>query len=237
MTPLKVAAFLMLIVAAHCRTPGGRQQLMDASYIEEYEEALISGKLNEQVQLQRDTVETTAASRSVEIRLHSSMSQVDATIVDKHLVATGYDQSGLPKVTNYIAYEQYYDSAEWTGQTRGIHVIVLDQNTGRVVSYKAFDTHGNAANTGALVTHLTSISAGRIICFAILDEGSNNLYALARNVITSLGSKQIWSLGIRDMWAFVTVKGGSAIGEDILKRQPSESWPRDLHLRVNVPLV
>ena len=81
------------------------------------------------VQLQRDTVETTAASRSVEIRLHSSMSQVDATIVDKHLVATGYDQSGLPKVTNYVAYEQYYDSAEWTGQTRGIHVIVLDQNT------------------------------------------------------------------------------------------------------------
>ena len=46
------------------------------------------------------------------------------------------------------------------------------------------------------------------------------------------------SLGIRDMWAFVTVKGGSAIGEDILKRQPSElGWPRDLHLRVNVPLV
>ena len=83
------------------------------------------------VQALRDPVETTAASTSVEIRLHSSQSQVDATILDKHLVITGYDQSGLPKVTNYVAYEQYYDSAEWTVQTRGIHVIVLDRSTVR----------------------------------------------------------------------------------------------------------
>ena len=80
------------------------------------------------VQALRDPVETAAGSTSVEIRLHSSQSQVDATILDKHLVITGYDQSGLPKVTNYVAYEQYYDSTEWT---RGIHVIVLDQSTVR----------------------------------------------------------------------------------------------------------
>ena len=132
----------------------GRQTFMDAEYIREYEEALISGKLNEQgmihmyileisldprihaicvhaAQALRDRRETTAASTSVEIRLHSSRTQVDATILDKRLVITGYDQSGLPKVTNYVAYEQFYDSAEWTLQTRGIHVIVLDQSSVR----------------------------------------------------------------------------------------------------------
>lgn len=79
----------------------------------------------------RYPVETTATSTSVEVRLHSSKAQVDATILDKHVVKTGYDQSGLPKVTNYVAYEQYYDSTEWTTQTRGIHVIVLDGSTVR----------------------------------------------------------------------------------------------------------
>ncbi|KAL5515538.1 hypothetical protein EMCRGX_G000718 [Ephydatia muelleri] len=238
MTPLQVAAFLMLIVAAHCRTPvAGRQTFMDAEYIREYEEALISGKLNEQAQALRDRRETTAASTSVEIRLHSSRTQVDATILDKRLVITGYDQSGLPKVTNYVAYEQFYDSAEWTLQTRGIHVIVLDQSTGRVVSYKAFDTWGVSSSSAALVAHLKTIPAGRIVCFAIVDEGSMQLSAEAKSAIIALGSTKISSLEFRDMWTFVTVKGGNAIGEAIQKRVPSEDWARDLHLRVNVPLV
>eukprot|EP00731_Ephydatia_muelleri_P002413 Em0001g2413a len=238
MTPLQVAAFLMLIVAAHCRTPvAGRQKFMDAEYIREYEEALISGELNEQVQALRDRRETTAASTSVEIRLHSSKTQVDATILDKHLVITGYDQSGLPKVTNYVAYEQYYDSAEWTVQTRGIHVIVLDRNTGRVVSYKSFDTCGDSYSSAALVSHLDTIPAGRIVCFAVLDEGSALLSAAAKDAIISLGSMIISSLEYRDMWTFVTVKGVNAIGESIQKRVPSEDWARDHHLRVNVPLV
>ena len=237
MTPLKVAAFLMLIVAAHCRTPDGRERLMDASYIREYEEALINGELNEQAQALRYPVETTAASTSVEIRLHSSQSQVDATILDKTLVITGYDQSGLPKVTNYVAYEQYYDSVQWTAQTRGIHVIVLNQGTGRVISYKSFDTHGDGSRSAALVALLNSIPNGRIVCFAALDEGSYQLNSAARNAIAALGSTQISALGYRDMWTFVTKKGGNKIGEAIQKRQASEDWARDLHLRVNVPLV
>eukprot|EP00731_Ephydatia_muelleri_P000205 Em0001g205a len=203
----------------------------------DYEESLSSGEYNEQVPQAQRPVETTAASRSVEVRLHSSQSQVDATILDKHLVATGYDQSGLPKVTNYVAYEQYYDSAEWTVQTRGMHVIVLDQNTGRVISYKAFDTWGDGSSSAALVAHLSRIPAGRIVCFAVLDDGAVQLNSAARKAITALGSKEISSLAYRDMWTFVALKGGKAIGEAIQKKLPSEEWARDLHLRVNVPLV
>ena len=73
-------------------------------------------------------MEANQASKSVEVRLHSSMGQVDLTILDKHVVMTG-DKRQPPKVTNYVAYEQFYDSAEWTIQTRGIHVIVLDERT------------------------------------------------------------------------------------------------------------
>ena len=48
---------------------------------------------------------------------------------------------------------------------------------------------------------------------------------------------RVAALGYRDMWTFVTKKGGNKIGEAIQKRQASEDWARDLHLRVNVPLV
>ena len=39
---------------------------------------------------------------------------------------------------------------------------------GRVVSYKAFDTWGDGSSSAALVAHLSSIPAGRIVCFAVL---------------------------------------------------------------------
>ena len=112
------------------------------------------------VQALRDRRETTAASTSVEIRLHSSQSQVDATILDKHLVVTGYDQSGLPKVTNYVAYEQYYDSAEWTVQTRGIHVIVLDRSTVRknTIGMYADDTVHTRREEWSRISRLTRVA-------------------------------------------------------------------------------
>ena len=233
MTTLKVAAFLMLIVAAHSRTPG-QQSIHGGSYVRKYEEALIRGELNKQAQALRDPVKRSATSKSVDVLLHSSKTQADVTILDKHVVITGFNQSGMPKVSNYVAYVQYYDSAKWTGQTRGIHVIVLDQITGRVVSYDVFDTFGDGSSS--LVAHLSGIGNGRIVCFAILDEGSANLSAEARSAIRSLGSTQISLLAYRDTWTFVTVKGRNALGEGIQRKQSSENWARDLYLRVNVPL-
>ena len=63
------------------------------------------------------------------------------------------------------------------------------------------------------------------------------LYRAMYSDTQDLRFPRVASLEFRDMWTFVTVKGVNAIGEAIQKRVSSEDWARDLHLRVNVPLV
>ncbi|XP_076065034.1 protein O-linked-mannose beta-1,2-N-acetylglucosaminyltransferase 1-like [Oratosquilla oratoria] len=95
---------------------------------------------------------------------------------------------------------------------RGIHIVVLNQYTGRPMAKRVFDTFSMGLEN-EMNSFIDNIQDGRIVVFAVRDEASKELTWVGRNKIREFGSRWINKLSYRDMWALVARKGGIKLAE------------------------
>ncbi|XP_078597213.1 cell surface hyaluronidase CEMIP2-like [Branchiostoma floridae x Branchiostoma japonicum] len=108
---------------------------------------------------------------------------------------------GLPKGT-------YAWDSDTMGGGRGMHVHVIDEISGAVLDWQTFDTYVSDQNSRRLETFIDEIPSGKIVALITQDEASRKLEASARQKIReAFGSIEVGSLGHRQPWVMVGVKG------------------------------
>lgn len=132
-------------------------------------------------------------------------------------------KSSKERAEIYVDGQEVHGSPEQQ-QQRGIHIAVLNQATGYVMSIRVFDTYSSEDTTLVMISFLNSLADGRILCFAVADEGSFNLKDTGKNALSALGSKLAKSFGWRDTWVFLTQKMGEAYIEDLNKAPDTSTW-------------
>ncbi|XP_039261813.2 protein O-linked-mannose beta-1,2-N-acetylglucosaminyltransferase 1-like [Styela clava] len=121
-------------------------------------------------------------------------------------------------------------------QGRGIHVVVLHETTGSVMSQRVFDTYAPKQDE-ALVVFLNSIISNRIFVFAIKDEASFELGKSAREKLNELGSKMIDDLSWRSNWAMICSKRGTNFAENLETTEDITAWATDVVIATDIDSI
>lgn len=114
-------------------------------------------------------------------------------------------------VDNVMIYKRYSRTSKLF---RGIHVIVINQFNGRLMTADLFDTYSDGISGQLLVEFLDKIQNGRIIVLVIGDDGSRSLEKDVRMILMKHGSVHVEKLKFRSTWVFTYIEGFGALNED-----------------------
>lgn len=97
---------------------------------------------------------------------------------------------------------------------RGLNVVTIDPTTQQVTSRKTYDVWGDPGTENPrLAADLNSLPEGRIVMVALKDSGLENLDADVVRALAGVGATITGRLPVREGYALIGVKGGTALAE------------------------
>ena len=106
-------------------------------------------------------------------------------------------------------------------QYRGIHIVLINPQTGKVIFGKVFDTYKSSDTFHDFMQK--PIAPGTIVVAAVRYCGVTGLSYPAKVWFGDLGSRYIWFLGFRESFAMIAVSGRSEGNFDIIEKRGFES--------------
>ena len=135
-------------------------------------------------------------------------------------------------VDGNIVYQHQGESV----QSRGLHVVVLSQHTGKLTASRIFDVYAFEQDK-EIAKFFDSLQDGRIVVLIVKDEGAYNLKKVGRNAIKAFGSHLINNLEWRNSFAFIGKKNYPWVVEDLHKPPKPDKWPVPAKVRISMMLI
>jgi hypothetical protein len=112
----------------------------------------------------------TLANSAPSAPLHAaSKGYVDGNFGGLRMTSLVVRGSGLNQATGSQDRNILVSGADQAGNSRGLHLTVIDRATHAVVDNKAWDTHGASADVTAMTTYLNALDTSRIVAIASYD--------------------------------------------------------------------
>jgi len=133
-----------------------------------------------------------------------------AAATTARVVSAGH---GDGNVGDFFLNDQKIDINGQSGR-RGLNVVTIDPSTQQVTSRKTYDVWGEPRTENMrLSADINSMPDGRIILVACKDSGLENLDSLVFDSLRSCGARISGPLPVREGYALIGVKGGTAFAE------------------------
>jgi len=127
------------------------------------------------------------------------------------VVSAGYENGNL---ANFYVDGNRIVLADAEADRRGLNVLVVDPEAGRVLFGRAYDIWGNPFEENKqLAADIAALPDGTIVMAALKDSGMENADGNLIGALQSLGATVSAPLAMREGYALIGVKGGVAIAE------------------------
>ena len=127
------------------------------------------------------------------------------------LVKSGGYQAGDFAVID-INTKPVYLNRNSNSNYRGLHIVILDINTGKTLYAQVFDTYTTSEYIDKFIKF--DFPEGSVVVAACKDECAKNLSNDARQWFANMGSKEILELTFRQSFAFIGKIGSKVCQED-----------------------
>jgi hypothetical protein len=114
---------------------------------------------------------------------------------------------------------------------RGLNIFAWTSSW-KAIGGKAYDTY--ARTNHGLVKDFARVPNGSIIAMACKDECSRKLTPAMKQVFSTMGSKEIWNLKMRESWAFIGIKGKKTMSEMRRNRKTRVQAGRTWNIRTRM---
>ena len=166
---------------------------------------------------------------SLERVVHDGQSKGDLAWIDLEV------QSDRKHVYVSINGIKIYEIDELNDRSRGLYVIILNQQTGALMVSEVFDFYGGDSNND-FSRFLNSVKHSRIAIFLIKDEASTGFTKLGRSAIIGFGCHLVHDIAFRDNWACITRPRVGLVTEGIVKKPRDSAWANPAKVRTSVKL-